>query len=69
MAPIDENVPRRDFRTRRPRAILSIRRKRDLVWVLLTVIPFVVAATLLVFKVRLRAPAVEDPAATVTPAP
>lgn len=64
MTPIKENVPRREFETRRRRAVVSIRRKRDVVWILITVVPFLVAVTLLVFKVRLRGPAaVEAPAA------
>lgn len=65
-SPIREGVSRKEFEMRRQRAILSVRRKRDFVWVFLTVVPFIVAVTLLVFKVRLRAP---EPAATASDRP
>jgi hypothetical protein len=61
--PIRENVPRQEIESRRRRAILSFRRKRDVAWFLLTVVPFIVACTLLAFKVRLRKPVPAPPAA------
>jgi hypothetical protein len=63
MPPIEENIPRREFQPRRRRTILSFRRKRDLAWFLVATVPFVIAVTLLVFKVKLRKPViVERPA-------
>lgn len=64
MPPIEENVPRQPFPNRRSRAFFSIRRKRDAVWLLVTIVPFLVAVTLVVFKVKLRkpVPAAEAPA-------
>jgi hypothetical protein len=54
--PMEENIPRREFQPRRRRSILSLRRKRDLAWFLLTTVPFIVALTLLVFHVKVRKP-------------
>ncbi len=56
MAPMEENIPRKEFQPRRRRALLSFRRKRDLAWFLVTTIPFLVALTLLVFRVKIRKP-------------
>lgn len=45
------------FPPRRRRALLSFRRKSDMVWFLFSVAFFLVALTLLVFDVPLREPA------------
>jgi type IV secretory pathway component VirB8 len=63
MSPIDENIPRREFKKRRSRLIFSLRRKRDLAWLLLSTVPLLVAVTLLVFHVKLRKPALIQPPA------
>jgi hypothetical protein len=60
---MEEDIPRREFRTRRQRSLFSIRRKRDAVWFLITVVPFIVTLTLVVFKVRLRKPVTVNPGA------
>jgi hypothetical protein len=60
MTPVEENVPRTPFSPRRRRALLSFRRKRDLVWFLATTLSFVVSVTILSCGVKLRKPVVVE---------